>query len=291
MSDFQFLKNTVSGKWVVSAPKRAKRPNEIKGSEPICPFCPGRDGNEEVYRLPENSTGESWKVRVVKNKFPFAPIHEVIIHSQDHHKGFDELPLEQNLLVLETFRQRYNIHKGEGQVYIFYNHGPMAGESLPHPHTQLAVIPNEVSLDIPVLDGFVLDNPPVVSSFFSIFSPSTSPWPDEVWVAPLDRNKVFGEVKDEELTDLAKVLYRLIQIMDLRHGHEFPFNFYIYPSSDWYLRLIPRVKILGGFETGTGVIVNTQDPKETNEFLKTHYNAPDEFIIKTEHQAEYRKGV
>lgn len=300
MADFEFLENALSGQWVISAPKRAKRPNEIKGIEPVCPFCPGRENDhEEVYRVPirqaqgkGGAIGDSnWKIRVVKNKYPFAPIHEIIVHTQDHHKGFDELPLEQNRLVLETFRQRYQTHQDKGQVYIFYNHGPMAGESLPHPHTQLAVIPEKVRLDIPILKDSLMDDEPVHTSYFSIFSPLTCQWPDEVWVRPKKSGRVFGEVSDEELTDLAKLLYRLIQIMDLRHGSEFPFNFYVYPGGDWYLRLIPRVKILGGFEVGTGVFVNTQDPKETNEFLKAHFENPDPFKIKTEQQAKYRKGV
>lgn len=83
----------------------------------------------------------------------------------------------------------------------------------------------------------------------------------------------------------------MIQIFDLRHGHEFPFNFYIYPGNDWYLRLIPRVKTLGGFELGTNVFINTQDPKETMAFIKEHFESPNVEKIKGEHQAEYRKAV
>jgi len=49
----------------------------------------------------------------------FAPIHEVIIHSPDHHKSFDELPLFQSELVFKTYRQRFQAHQDKGQVYIF----------------------------------------------------------------------------------------------------------------------------------------------------------------------------
>ena len=76
--------------------------------------------------------------------------------------------------------------------------------------------------------------------------------------------------------------------MDIRHGHEFSFNFYIYPGKEWYLRLIPREKILGGFELGTGVIVNTQDPAETFNFIKEHFNEPDVEKIR-ENRAEYHR--
>ena len=77
----------------------------------------------------------------------------------------------------------------------------------------------------------------------------------------------------------------------MRHGSEFPFNFYISPRKGWYLRIVPRVKTLGGFEIGTNVSVNTQDPKETIAFIKEHFETPDEEKIKTVHRAQYKKTV
>lgn len=289
--DFKLIQNPVTKSWVISAPRRAKRPDEAKGVEPVCPFCIGREANEEeVYRVGGESGDSKWQIRVLPNKFPFAPIHEVIIHSPDHHKSFDELPLSQSELILKTFRQRFQTHQDKGQVYIFHNHGERGGESLPHPHSQLAVIPEHVKMDIPRLhvssEGEFQE-----TIHFMLSCPATSQWPDEVWVFPKKRGRVFSEITDEEIKDFAKTLYRLIQIFDLRHGHEFPFNFYIYPGGDWYLRLIPRVKTLGGFELGTGVYVNTQDPKETMSFIREHFESPNEEKIRIEHQADYKKTV
>lgn len=310
MSDFTFLQNPISKKWVILSPRRAKRPDVAKGSEPVCPFCLGREKDEkEVYRIqdgqgydnwPASNASRSdagWQIRVLPNKFPFAPIHEIIIHSPDHHKNFGELPLFSVELIFKTYRVRYNKHKDKGQVYIFHNHGEAGGESLPHPHTQLVVIPFEVKMDIPRLASLqemslVSKNQEVLStSHFEIFSPKTSQWPDEIWIAPKKRGRSFGEVNDGEIADLAFAISRLVQILDLRHGHEFPFNFYIYQGGDWYLRIIPRVKSLGGFEIGTGIFVNTQDSTETIKFIKEHFENPDEEAIKLKHQAEYGRGV
>lgn len=296
MADFQFLQNPLSKKWVISAPRRAKRPDIAKGFEPVCPFCPGKENEEkEVYRVGGKEGDSSWKVRVLPNKFPFAPIHEVVILSPDHHKSFEELPLPQIELILGVYRQRYNAHKEKGQVYIFHNHGEAGGESLPHPHTQLAAVPFEIKLDLPRLasDGdlsaVTVGQQNQETKFFTLFCPKTSQWPDEVWVAPKERGRAFGEISDMQISDLAFVLQRLIQIFDLRHGLEFPFNFYIYPGGDWYLRIIPRVKVLGGFEVGTGIFVNTQDPQKTIEFIKEHFENPNEEKIKTIHAAAYHK--
>ncbi|MCL5970210.1 MAG: hypothetical protein M1450_01775 [Patescibacteria group bacterium] len=392
MNDFRFLQNPVSKKWMILAPRRAKRPDVARGMEPRCPFCPGREGEEEeVYRVSENrkqktedilqkngndgngqnqssvlsvssdirplssvvSPSGNWLVRVLPNKFPFAPIHEVIIHSPDHHKNFDQLPVEQTEHILETYRERFNTHKEKGQVYIFHNRGEAGGESLPHPHTQLAVVPSDVKMEIPRLDPSASYNvgpkpleivsspeqddgqlktedilqkngndgngqnqssvlsvssdirplssvvsPPsenitsVQTEHFYMFCPKTSQWPDEVWIAPKKRGRLFGEITDEEIKDLARVLPQLIRILDLRHGKEpLPFNFHIYPGGDWYLRLIPRLKTLGGFELGTGIFINTQDPSETIAFIKEHFENPNEEKIKTQAQADYKLRV
>ena len=93
-------------------------------------------------------------------------------------------------------------------------------------------------------------------------------------------NTVFGDSIDRELTDLSVVLSRLLLLLGKRHGKEFPFNFYIYPGYNWYLRLIPRIKISGGFEIGTYIMINTINPKETFLFLQKHFNSADFSKIK-----------
>ncbi len=293
MADFKFLQDPVSKKWSVFAPRRARRPDIAKVPSTLCPFCIGREKDEpELYRVGGKAGDSNWQIRVIPNKFAFAPIHEIIIHSPDHHKNFEELPEDQVELIFQTYRQRYNIHKAKGQVYIFHNRGEGGGESLPHPHTQLVVVPRRVKLEIPPLKPDSLssqreETEKVETPHFSISSPIASQWPDEVWIYPRSGGRTFGDISNEEISDLSSIVSRLIQILDLRHGHEFSFNVYIYSGSDWYLRIIPREKSLGGFEVGTGIFVNTQDPRETMAFIKEHFETPNIEKIKKEHQAEY----
>lgn len=290
--DFKFVEDPISKRWIISAPRRANRPDIAKGDEPKCPFCPGNElSDPEVFRIGGGNNDQNWQTRVIKNKFPFAPIHEVIIHSPDHHRNFEELPLIQSELILKTFRQRFQAHQDSGQVYIFHNHGEAGGESLPHPHSQLVVIPDFVKLDIAPVTFSKQEEDSQETEHFQIYSPLASEWPDEVWILPKIQDVFFSKITDAEIKDLAKILYRLIQIFDLRHGHEFPFNFYISPHIGWYLRIVPRLKNLGGFEVGTGVSVNTQDPKETIAFIKEHFITPDEEKIRTVHRAEYKHAV
>lgn len=290
--DFKFIENAVSGKWTVLSPRRAKRPDIAKGTEPVCPFCLGNENKEkEVYRVGGKEGDKNWQVRVIPNKFPFAPIHEIVIHSPDHHKNFDELPLSQSELIFQAYRQRFQTHQDKGQVYVFHNHGEGGGESLPHPHSQLVVIPEHVKLNIPPVDFSTTKEEYQETEHFTIFSPLSSEWPDEAWLMPKRDGSMYSDTSDNELKDLAKSIYRLVQIFDLRHGHEFPYNFYISPFRKWYLRIVPRLKSLGGFEIGTNVSVNTQDPKETIAFIKEHFESPDEEKIRTLHRANYKRTV
>ena len=82
----------------------------------------------------------------------------------------------------------------------------------------------------------------------------------------------------------------LVRIFEARHEGNFPHNFYIYPYKDWYLRIIPREKTHGGFEMATGIMVNTQDPRETMAFVKEYFYEDDMDKIKP-HVAKYRRGV
>ena len=290
MADFSFLKNNVSKKWVVKAPRRSKRPDVANGKLPICPFCNNHE--KPVYKLGGTPETEEWDVKVIPNKFPFTDPHELVIHSPDHHKNFEKLPIPHIELILKAYRHRYNEHAHKGQVYIFHNRGKKAGESIPHPHTQITVVPDKVYLDLPLRRSIETDVAHgLATTHFMIVCPSTSQWPDEVWIAPTKAGEVFGMITDDAINDLSHILFSLVIIFDLRYQHDFPFNFYIYPDQNWYLRIIPRKKALGGFEVGSGVIVNTQDPAETMEFVRTHFHKPDIEKILKEHIADYHEHV
>lgn len=276
MADFEFLQNSVSKKWIVLSPRRARRPDVAHGAEPVCPFCLGREKDEpEAFRIGGAPGQSDWQVRVIPNKFPFAPIHEIVIHSPDHHKNFSELPLSHVELIFQTYRQRFQTHQGNGQVIIFNNHGEAGGESLPHPHSQIAVVPANVDIDIPRLEegeSGHIEEKAGQTNHFGLYCPRSSQWPDEVWVVPHKRGRIFSETTDEEYKDLAAIVQKLVTAMTSVYGHEFPFNFYIYPAGDWYLRFIPRVKTIGGFELSTGIFVNTKDPKETITVLTSSFS-------------------
>src|SRR3989344_61009 len=269
MEKFEFRENKLTHEWVVIAPSRSKRPDVAKGTEPECPFCPGAEGKtpREVYRIGGGKPNQSgWQVRVVPNKYPFAPTHEIIVHSPVHDGSLFNYPTTHIAKIIRVYKSRYIEHKTDGQVFIFHNHGEGAAESLPHDHTQLTVVQKEVILDVPRMG--TPENVFLKTKYFSAFCPSTSQWPYEVWFAPNERGKQFGDIKEGEIKDLAKLLPKILKRLQKVIREDFPFNFYIYHGGDWYLRVVPRIKEPGGFEIGTGIFVNTVDPVKAARQLK-----------------------
>lgn len=164
----QLRQNIITGKWVVIAPERAKRPLDFVFPKSIkvvdktkCPFCIGSDGyksNEKIHRASTDN------VYVIENKFPafvdedsaasirsFYPEdgfyrakpsngkHEVVV-LKDHDTPLYKLPKHIATEFLEVIRDRYNsIKKMDhiASILPIYNQGGEAGASLDHPHAQI----------------------------------------------------------------------------------------------------------------------------------------------------------
>jgi len=173
----QLRKDLISGRWVIIASERSKRPDDFRSSaEPqpekpdaFCPFCAGNESKTppEVYSLRREGTRpdqDGWSVRVVPNKFPALErgerterqheglfeamsgvgVHEVVIETPEHGTELCDLPQPHLTDVLETFRRRIiSIEKEEQYQYVqlFKNKGRAAGASLSHPHSQIVATP------------------------------------------------------------------------------------------------------------------------------------------------------
>ena len=294
----KFVPDVKTDRWVVIAPARVVRPHDNTPfkDKGVCPFCPGQEAaNRELFRLDGPEGG--WGVRVIENKYPITDWHEVIIHSPDHNKDIDELPLSQTELILSTYRQRFNYHvsAGHGTVLIFNNHDVHAGASISHPHSQVVVVPRQINLDTIAREP--VQNEAARTENFVAYCPDFSQWPYELWIAPKDggkkkeggQGKNFGEITDGEIADLAGLLQRALRfvvtkfsavgamhqnVLTADETGDIPYNYYIYHGEDWYLRIIPRLVHRAGFELGTGLSVNIVDPVEAAREYQQGLQAP-----------------
>jgi UDPglucose--hexose-1-phosphate uridylyltransferase len=184
----ELRKDLVSGRWVIIATERSKRPDDFRPPGQVapvpeavgfCPFCAGNEGKTppEVFALRAAGTAPDspgWTVRVVPNKFPaLTPgpppprateglyqrmegrgVHEVVIENPDHALELGDLPVPHVRAVLGVFQQRIRAIERDlhyQYVQIFKNKGKEAGASLSHPHSQIVatpIIPKRVKEEI-----------------------------------------------------------------------------------------------------------------------------------------------
>jgi UDPglucose--hexose-1-phosphate uridylyltransferase len=170
----ELRKDPITGRWVIIATDRAKRPTDfirqpVPAARPgICPFDYGNEHKTPPEVLAYRNTGgrdePGWRVRVVPNKFPVLGIegelnrqgdgmydkmngigaHEVIIETPRHAMTLGEMPDHQIEEVLWAFKDRVNDLKKDSRfryIILFKNHGEAAGASLEHPHSQLIALP------------------------------------------------------------------------------------------------------------------------------------------------------
>lgn len=175
MSDIR--RDPLTGRWVIIAPDRAKRPHDgrlrddPKQAAPSapCPFDEGNEGKTPPELLSCRPGGGApdtpgWRVRVVPNRFPALEregaahrtatgpyeriegigVHEVVIESPEHITRAVDLPPEQLALALETGRERMAELATDDRIeyaLLFKNSGRAGGASLEHVHSQIIATP------------------------------------------------------------------------------------------------------------------------------------------------------
>jgi UDPglucose--hexose-1-phosphate uridylyltransferase len=282
----KYIPDIRNHRWVILASTRATRPHDKNKPHRVvkkngfhvsldCPFCPGNESQTptevDVIKL-----GNNWSVRTFANKFPITDVHEVIVHSPDHLKELPEMTdNEMQQLMIMYQRRLTELEKG-GVPIVFRNKGVDAGTSLLHPHSQIIVLPSQVNLETLSLEP--IKNKVLEDEHFIAYCPDFSQYPYEVWLAHkscenieagshLSDSIVFTKFTDEELAALGVLLKKTIRALGkILDG--FDYNYYIGPKPPFYLRIIPRIYIRGGFEIGTGLSTNIVDPINAAEEIR-----------------------
>ena len=202
--------------------------------------------------------------------------------------------------VLRLYRERYAILRQNPaieSIIIFKNHGERAGTSLEHPHSQIAAAP-VISPSVRIRleeasrhydeDGECLycrvlqdeleagERLLETSAHFAGFVPYAALSPYHTWVFPRRHSSSFDEINDEEISDLAQILSRLLRRISLALGDpDYNFSIRSAPTSEavshyyhWYLAIVPRVSHVAGFELGSGMYINSQPPEQSAEILR-----------------------
>ncbi len=328
----EFRQDIVSKHWVLFAPNRASRPEDFKHApatpEPntlpdvdkACPFCAGNEPfNQEIIASPP---GKNWQVRVIPNKYEalghdggrerhdFYIVregigdHEVVV-TRPHNILTAFLPDELMDLHLKIYSERMHDlskHAEVRYVHIFQNHGPAAGASLLHPHSQIFAtpfVPEHLHDEVTGSYVYFFQNGGCVycemiyrelqdrvrlvldQKDFFVFTPFASRVPYAMRIIPKRHQASFLDMTDDERKSLREVLKTVLQ--KIYHKLNNPsYNYYIHtlPVSHsimtryddrayhWHLEILPRLNVWGGFELGSDVYVNTIMPEAAADFLR-----------------------
>ena len=335
----ELRKDPIIGRWVIIATERAKRPsdfpvNKVEQKGGFCPFCPGNEDKTPpevlAYRNGTSANQPGWSVRVVPNRYPALMIegelhkegdgiydkmtgvgaHEVIIESPDHRRGLAELTEREVEDVLWSYRDRIvDLRKDTRFKYvlIFKNHGPLAGATLDHPHTQLIatpVTPRAISVELEsawnhyhVKERCIfcdmlaqeLDKGERVVSLdehFVALAPYASRFPFETMLIPRRHLHSFADEPRSNLVALARCIKDfMVRLKTVLRDPPYNFVFHTAPNTEtlvrrrnywdtlpvdfhWHIEVLPRLTKVAGFEWGTGFYVNPTAPEEAAAFLR-----------------------
>lgn len=323
-------RDPITGQWVIIAPDRARRPGAFI-REPIpeqesrsCPFCPGHEAETPPEVLSYRDSGAAnepgWWMRAVPNKFPALRVegevdagavglfdrmngigaHEVLIETPDHHASLASLSEERLAHVFFAYRDRILDLRRDRRIryiQIFKNHGPQAGASISHPHSQLLALPSVppaireelagarqhyaqrercVFCDLIRQEHEAQQRVVLTTDHFLAATPYASRFPFEVWVLPRRHGSHFEHTDDPRIRNLGWVmrtlLRRLNQVLETPSYnfvlHSAPVQDLELPEYHWHLEILPRLTRMAGFELVAGVHVNPTLPEEAAQFLR-----------------------
>ena len=326
----ELRKDPILGRWVIIAGERGQRPNPFRRyttavpeSDP-CPFCPGHESMtpKEVllYHGAGESDGRPWSVRVVPNLYPALRIegmhdkrgeglydmmrgigaHEIVIETPRHDEDPASYPREQMIEVIRAYRERMIDLLRDSRfqsVLVFKNHGPAAGASLQHAHSQiiaLPVVPARIEMELlgtgryydfrgrciycDILQQELSDARRLVAqnADFVAYAPFASRFPFEVAILPRRHEPFFQSLTPELSAGLAEILIDVLRRYKLVLRDP-PFNYVIhtapphYPSPDryhWQVEVLPKLTETAGFEWGSGFFINPTPPEEAARALR-----------------------
>jgi len=225
--------------------------------------------------------------------------HEVIIHSPNHDLLLPLMNEKEIELVLKAYLIRYKELSKDSNIkfiQIIINHGKEAGASLDHPHSQL--------FGLPIVPNFVLDELEGSKKYFNkykrcvfceiikkelqdgkriieetdkfvAFEPFASKLPFETLIIPKKHMESFSYMDEKDFEDCSKILRKTMK--KIYDGlNDPPLNYWLHSSPlnnnynyyHWHFEVIPKLTTTGGFELGTGIIINTTLPEECAKYLK-----------------------
>jgi len=234
--------------------------------------------------------------------------HEVIIDTASHHVSIGNWNLSEASDWLKTIRARVSDLRRDHRIEyisVFKNEGAAAGATQSHSHTQLIalpLIPKQVyehykqcyahykatgkSLMGSLIDQeeHTLERIVAREGDFTLFCPYASAYPFEMMISSKNDHGQIDTISDSAIESVALLLMRAIKKLKLQMGY-CHFNLWVATpplrpekiitdgssvneALRFAIRIMPRIYRHGGFESGSGMIINPVSPELAASLLR-----------------------
>lgn len=300
-------KNFIKDAVVIVNKERGERPNELIMKEKEvneCPFCPD---NEYRTPVTIYNSGAPYNIRISKNKYPIVKEknednegifgeHYVVIEGEKHDANMNEFTKEKMKEIIKAYEyvvHKLYVDKDIKYIEIFKNCGKDAGASLKHPHSQVIginIIPKDIAEEIARAEDYYKTNKTCIycdilksefknkkrivyeGKYFTTFCPKESLCQYKMTIIKNHHQSNF-KLEDDEMMDLGNViLISLKKLNSVKKNCSYNLCFHFIKDDNafyhFYIDIIPRLNPVGGFELGTGIMINTVEPEVAAETLR-----------------------
>lgn len=296
----EIRKDYIQDKYVIVAPRRAKRPHEVVARQAVaCHLCP-QELDKEPYIL-EVGDKKTWQIKVVPNKFPAVSLNnqkaygqqEVVVETPVHGTHLEDLTDKQVANLLGVYAARTKAiaeNKKIEYILIFKNEGGPAGASLQHAHSQIFAthfLPPHLFDKSQKVQSYKLRTGRCVycdvikkeiksqrliyqDQHVAAFAPYASMYNYEVWILPRRHLDNITLLTDAERLSWARTMKRVLKkIVALNLAYNFYFHQVIHDEDQHlYIKIIPRGSVWAGVEIGSGLIINPVAPEDAARYYR-----------------------
>ncbi|MFH1855447.1 MAG: galactose-1-phosphate uridylyltransferase [bacterium] len=226
--------------------------------------------------------------------------HDVVV-VKEHDQGLPDFTLAIWKDLFETFGKRYGyFRKIENVEYVMpiYNHGPQAAASIEHPHAQIfasSVVPNIPARELSHTSKYYNENKSCVfcdliahekkqntrvlfeNDNFIAFTFYAARFPFEIWILPKRHDSDFFGIRGETIEQLSDISMKVFGALN-KTLNDPPVNFFIHsapvdekqqlPHYHWHMEIAPRLALYGGYELGSGMVIDIITPEQAADFLR-----------------------
>ena len=231
---------------------------------------------------------------------PASGIHEVLVLSPEHTATWADMSDIHTALIMEAIRDRLDAHAsvpGLRYSQAVVNSGREAGASIEHPHGQLLSMPFVPGEAAEELAGFArfqgncllcttIDAEEeaghrivYADERVAVLCPFWSGTPYQMMILPRAHGPHLYRAEPSELAAFGRAIQLALVALRSELGevaynvmfHSAPYR--VQSDYHWHAHVLPKVTTRGGFELGSGVLINVMAPERAADELRSAVKA------------------